>query len=115
MFRTNRQFSLKKDKNFKNIKLTNMEKAKQEAIEEFKRKQESNVFLNVEIPITEHTVVFYVTENTEKDKLKNWINDLILSEISVIKKDNMLLAVELKDKLDAYKKWAILQIEQKAK
>jgi hypothetical protein len=51
----------------------------------------------------------------EKDNLKNWIDNLKLSEISVIKTDNMLLAVELKDKLDAYKKWAILQIEQKAK
>jgi len=51
----------------------------------------------------------------EKDNLKNWIDNLKLSEISIIKTDNMLLAVELKDKLDAYKKWAISQIEQKAK
>jgi hypothetical protein len=99
-----------------------IEKAKQEAIEEFKRKQELNVVLNVPIPtmpITEPAIVECATEPemqiTEKDKLKNWIDNLKLSEISVIKTDNMLLAVELKDKLDAYKKWAISQIEQKAK
>ena len=102
-----------------------IEKAKQEAIDEFKRKQELNVVLNVEIPpmpITESAIVEYaekvepiIEKIPEKDVLKNWIDNLQLSEISVIKTENMLLAVELKDKLDAYKKWAISQIEQKAK
>ncbi len=55
------------------------------------------------------------TMANEKDNLKNWIGLINLTEVSLANTDNMLLAVELRDKLVAYKKWALLQIEQKAK
>jgi hypothetical protein len=51
----------------------------------------------------------------EKDNLKDWINRINLTDVSLTKTENMLLAVELRDKLVSYKKWAIAQIEQKAK
>lgn len=63
----------------------------------------------------ENQVSTTLTMANEKDNLKNWIGLINLTEVSLANTDNMLLAVELRDKLVAYKKWALSQIEQKAK
>jgi hypothetical protein len=63
----------------------------------------------------ENQISTTLTIANEKDNLKNWISLINLTEVSLANTDNMLLAVELRDKLVAYKKWALLQIEQKAK
>jgi hypothetical protein len=55
------------------------------------------------------------TQKGDKENMVEWINKVALEDVSIIKTHNMLLAVELRDKLVAYKKWALLQIEQKAK
>lgn len=54
------------------------------------------------------------TPKGDKENMIEWINKVALEDVSIIKPANMLLAVELRDKLVAYKKWAILQIEHKA-
>ena len=102
-----------------------IEKAKQYAIDEYKRKQELNVVSNVEkplMPITQPIIVEHankiepsIEKESEKDILIKWINDLELRDISLLKTENMILAVELRDKLVAYKKWALSVIENKLK
>ena len=47
----------------------------------------------------------------DKQKLIKWIEDLELPAIDLKQPDSMLLAVDLKEKLDKYKVWAKLQIE----
>lgn len=47
----------------------------------------------------------------DKQKLIKWIDDLELPSIDLKQPDSMLLAVDLKDKLDKYKVWAKSQIE----
>lgn len=50
----------------------------------------------------------------DKENMIEWINKVALEDVSIAKPSNMLLAVELRDKLVAYKNWAIAQIERKA-
>jgi hypothetical protein len=47
----------------------------------------------------------------DKQKLIKWIDDLELSVIDLRTPESMLVAVDLKEKLDKYKVWAKSQIE----